>query len=186
MRNQLSTCAAAFLLLASFAATACDRETDITTSAIAGPSALAAASLTAEPAVVSAEPRPGYSCGTGVAFDLSLAFTLRSRDNVFLRGFGFEFLDPFGRRVRPFVFPGPIEVNNSVVPPIPLPTTHPVPFPGEAKMTSVAARPGTFFRVPVRLQFDCDVSARGTLLVSAETADERGTVAVSRVSAEIR
>lgn len=105
---------------------------------------------------------------------------------MFVRRFGFDFLDRFGRRVRPLVFPGRVVVNNGVVPPIPLPTTHPIPFPGEARMSTVVAEAGAFFKFPFELQFDCGTAARGTLFVSVETADERGTMEVSHIRAQVQ
>lgn len=185
MHNQLSTYTTVFLVIVSFATTACERGTDSTAAALTGPSALASTSLRAEPAVISAEFQSSPACRTDAPFDARLNVTLRPSHEVFIRRFVFEFVDPLGRTAVPLVFAGPIEVNNSVVLPIPLPTTHPIPFPGETRMSSVVSQ-GAFFKVPFRLRFDCGVPARGTLFVSVETADDRGRVEVSRASAEIR
>jgi hypothetical protein len=77
-------------------------------------------------------------------------------------------------------------IETGVVPPIPLPTTHPIPFPGEARMSSVVAQAGGFLRFPFRLEFDCGENARGTLLISVETADEHGATHVSQIRAQIQ
>ena len=52
-------------------------------------------------------------------------------------------------------------------------------------MSNVMVPAGGFFTAPFRLQFDCGVTARGTLFVSVEAADGDGTVEVSRVSVRI-
>jgi hypothetical protein len=190
MHTRMSRYAAIFLVLASSASIACSDDSETAAASITGPSAFAlgsaSASLTAEPAIIAAEFQQSAACRAQPPFDARLAVTIRPTQDLFVRGFGFEFLDQFDRRVLPLVFPGTIEVNNAVLPSIPLPTTHPIPFPGQVPMSSAFLDAGRFFRFPFRLQFNCGVPARGTLFVSVETADRRGMVDVSRIRAQIQ
>jgi hypothetical protein len=190
MHKRVATYASTFVLLASFAAIACNGDGNTAAASLTGPSAFAGgsatASVTAEPAIIAAEFRSSATCRAESPFDTNLNVIIRSRQDLFIRGFGFEFLDLFGRRALPLAFPGTIEVNNSVLLPVSLPTTHPIPFPGQVPMSSVAMQAGGFFKVPFRLRFACGVPARGTLFVSVETADRHGSVNVSRISAPIR
>jgi hypothetical protein len=189
MHHRVTTCAPAFLVLASFAAMACNGDGNTAAASLTGPSAFAvgsATSVTAEPAIIAAEFQASAICRAEAPFEARLNVGVRTRQELFIRGFGFEFLDPFGRRVLPLAFPGTIAVNNALLLPVSLPTTHPIPFPGHVPMSSVILPAGGLFKVPFRLRFDCGVPARGTLFVSVETGDRRGTIDVWRVSAQIR
>ena len=190
MHKRVTTHASAFLLLASFGATACTSDSGPAAANVTGPSAFAAgaatSSVTAHPNVITAEFQATATCRAEAPFDARLNVTVAPIQDLFVRRFGFEFLDGFGRRAVPLAFPGTIESSNSVLLPVSLPTTHPIPFPGQVPLSSVAVQAGGFFRLPFRLRFDCGVPARGTLFVSVETADRRGTVDVSRITAQIR
>jgi hypothetical protein len=190
MHKRVTTYASAFLLLASFAATACNGDSGPAAVSPTGPTAFAAggatSSVTADPTVISAEFQATGACRAEAPFDARLNVTVAPTQDLFVRRFGFEFLDRFGRRALPLAFPGTIELNNSVLLPVSLPTTHPIPFPGQVPLSSIGVQAGGFFRLPFRLRFDCGVPARGTLFVSVETADRRGTVDVSRITAQIR
>jgi hypothetical protein len=172
------------LVLSSFAVVACDSDSAVDVSPT-GPSRFVAGAVTTEPSPVSAEFRARGNCVRDMPFDARINVHVRPRQEVIVQTFGFEFVDSHRRRVRPLVFPGAFELNNSVLLPIPLPTSHPIPFPGEAKMSDTRVPAGAFLNAPFRLQFDCGVPARGTLFVSVETADRRGTVDVSRSSVQI-
>jgi hypothetical protein len=190
MDKRVSAYAPVFLVLTSFATIACNGDNDATTASLTGPSAFVAGAqlvaFTAEPALLGAEFHPTSSCRAPAPFITRMNAVIRPSQDLFIRSFGFDFLDDFGRRVAPLVFLGPIESNNSVLLPIPLPTTHPIPFPGQVPMSSVAVEAGRFLKVPFRLQFDCGVRARGTLFVSVETEDRRGRIDVSRTRAQIQ
>lgn len=194
MHQRVSTFASTVLALAAFATIGCDSTSDMSTTSLTGPgpiavgslNAFAAASMTAEPAIVAAELQPSATCQTEAPFAARLTIIVRPTRNLFIRRFGFDFFDRFGRRALPLPFLESFQTDPGVVLPIPLPTTHPIPFPGEAKMSSVVAQSGGFVRFPFRLQFDCGVNPRGTLSISVETADERGTIDVSQIRAQIR
>jgi hypothetical protein len=172
------------LVLSSFAAVACDSD-DAADASPTGPSRFVAGAVTAEPSSVAAEFRAGGNCVGHSPFDARINVNVRPQQDVIVRAIGFEFVASDRRRVRPLVFPGAFELNNSILLPIPVPTTHPIPFPGEVKMSDPRVPAGAFFKAPFRLHFDCGVPARGTLFVSVETADYRDTANVSRSSVQI-
>ena len=185
MRSRASTYVLLFLLMASCAASACDTD-DTAAASLTGPSTDGrfVALLTVGPAVLAAESGVSTSCRTAAPFDVLVNVNVRARQDLFIRRVGFEFVDPSNRRVLPIPFPVTTQVS-SVLPPVPVPTTHPVPFPGEASMSNALVPAGGTLTAPFRLQFDCGVPARGTLFVSIDTADADGTVVVVRTSAHI-
>jgi len=163
--------------MASWAASACD-SVDNAEVSLTGPSTTGSvvAFLTVGPAVIAAGSQSSTSCRTATPFDATVTVNVRARRDLFIRNVGFEFIDPVNRRVLPIPFP---------VTAIPVPTTHPVPFPGEATMSSALVPAGETLTAPFRLQFDCGVPAQGTLFVSVDTADTDGTVVVLRTSTHI-
>jgi len=177
MQNRASTYALTFLLMASWAASACD-SVDNAQVSLTGPTTTGSvvAFLTVGPAVIAAGSQASTSCRTATPFDATVTVNVRARRDLFIRNVGFEFIDPVNRRVLPIPFP---------VTAIPVPTTHPVPFPGEATMSSALVPAGETLTAPFRLQFDCGVPASGTLFVSVDTADPDGTVVVLRTTTHI-
>jgi len=163
--------------MASWAASACD-SVDNAQVSLTGPTTTGSvvAFLTVGPAVIAAGSQASTSCRTATPFDATVTVNVRARRDLFIRNVGFEFIDPVNRRVLPIPFP---------VTAIPVPTTHPVPFPGEATMSSALEPAGETLTAPFRLQFDCGVPAQGTLFVSVDTADTDGTVVVLRTSTHI-
>ena len=172
------------LLLSSFGAVACDSD-DTATPSVTGPSRFVGSATAVFPSSVTPEFRAGGNCVGDMPFDARIDVNVRPQQDVIVRAIGFDFVAPFGRRVRPLGFPGAFELNGSVLLPIPLPTSHPIPFPGEVKMTGTTVPAGAHFKAPFRLRFDCGVPAHGTLFVSVETADRHGTVDVSTSSVRI-
>jgi len=172
--------------MASCAASACDTDY-IADASLTGPSTTGrfVAILTVEPASLTAVSRASSTCRADAPFDVRVNVNVRARRDLFIHDIGFEFVDPSNRRVLPIPYPVTTEVKDSVLLPVPLPTTHPIPFPGEATMANVPVPAGGTLTTPFRLQFDCGVPARGTLFVSVETADADGTVVVVRTSAQI-
>lgn len=181
---QRSAYAVTVLVLASLVVSACD-DADDPAGTFTGPSRFVVGSFTADPPIVSAQFQAGSTCFAETPFDARINVNVRPEQDLFIRAIGFEFVTPFGRRVLPVAFPGTFELNNTVLPPIPVPTSHPIPFPGQVPMSNVVVPAGAFFRAPFRLQFDCGVPAQGTLFVSVETADRKGTIGMSRISAQI-
>ena len=184
MHSRGSTYALTFLLMASGAASGCDSG-DIADASLTGPSTTGrfVAILTVGPAILAAG-SPGFtSCHTGAPFDVMVNVNVRARQDLFIRRVGFEFVDPSNHRVLPIPFPVTTEVKSSVL--LPVPTTHPIPFPGEASMSNALVPAGGTLTAPFRLQFDCGVAARGTLFASVDTADADGSVLVVRTSAQI-
>lgn len=190
MHKRVSTYAAVSLVLTSFATIACNDDSDAITASPTAPSAFVAGArlvaFTAEPGIITAELHPTSTCVTHAPFIARVNAILRPGQDLFVRSFGFDFVDDFGRRTVPLVVPGTIELNNSVLLPIPLPTTHPIPFPGQVPMSSVSVPAGRFLKAPFSLQFGCGVRARGTLFVSVETEDRRGRIDVSQTRVQIQ
>ena len=177
MHSRGSTYALTFLLMASGAASGCDSG-DIADASLTGPSTTGrfVAILTVGPAILAVESRANTSCSTTAPFNVMVNVSVRATQDLFVRRVGFEFVDPSNRRVLPIPFP---------VTTAPVPTTHPIPFPGEASMSNALVPAGGTLTAPFRLQFECGVPARGTLLASVDTADADGSVLVVRTSAQI-
>ena len=186
MHSRASTYALTFLLMASGATSACDTD-NIADASLTGPSTTGSfvAILIVGPAILAAGSRGFTSCRAGTPFDVMVNVHVRSRQDLFIRSVGFEFVDPSNHRVLPIPFPVTTEVKSSVLLPVPVPTTHPIPFPGEASMSNALVPAGGALTAPFRLQFDCGVPARGTLFASVDTAGADGTVLVVRTSAQI-
>jgi hypothetical protein len=174
-------------VIASCVTTACDSGFTATSASLTGPTTAGsvAGALTVEPAIIATELRTSSACRTDSPFDVRLDVNVRTRQDLFIRGIHFEFFDPSNRRVLPIPVSVTTDLTDSIQSPVPLPTTHPIPFPGEASMSSVRVTAGTLFIAPFRLQFDCGVPARGTLFVSVDAADAGGTVVVARTSVSI-
>jgi len=184
MHSRASTYALTFLLIASCAVSACD--TDNTADAnLTGPSTSGrfVATVTAMPAVVAPASRTSLNCKAD-SFDVRVNVNVRATQDLFIRDITFSLVDPSNQRVLPIPFPVTDEVNNSVSS-VSVATTHPIPFPGEASMSSVLVPAGESLTAPFRLQFDCGVTVRGTLFVAVRAADADGTAQVSRVSVRI-
>jgi len=184
MHSRTSTYALTFLLMASCAASACDTD-DTADLSLTGPSTSGrfVATVTAMPAVIAPASLTSFNCKTA-PFDVRVNVNVRATQDLFIRGITFELVDPSNQRVLPIPFPVTNEVNNSVTS-VSVPTTHPIPFPGEATMSNVMVPAGGFLTAPFRLQFDCGVLARGTLFASVDTLDAGGTALVVRTSAQI-
>lgn len=193
MSHRTCAYASALVVLASFTSIACNGNGDSTgagLSGLTGPSSLGAASLTAEPATIAPAFRFISGCRDHPPFDARGNIGVRARQDVFIRDISFEFFDRSGRRVRPFVF---VDLPNAILPPIPLPSSppvslpssHPIPIPGQVPASDFLVPAGVFVKFPFGLRFDCGVLPRGTLFVSVATADRRGFVDRSRITAQI-
>ena len=187
MHSRASTYALTLFLLASCcAASACDTD-DTADASLTGPSTTGSfvALVTVGPAILATGSRASTSCRTEAPFDVNVNVNVRATQDLFIRRVGFEFVDPFDRRVLPIPFPVTTDVKGSVLSPVPLPTTLPIPFPGEASMSNALVPAGGALTTPFRLQFDCGVPARGTLFVAVDTTNAVGTVVVMRTRAKI-
>ena len=63
----------------------------------------------------------------------------------------------------------PVPLPSS--PPVPIPSSFPIPIPGSMSLSAGVSRTLPFF-----LTFGCGVPPVGTLVVSIDTGDSRGTV----------
>jgi hypothetical protein len=138
--------------------------------------------ITVEPAAVVPVFLPTPFCGTLPPFQTGFTLVFRVDQELFVSGFGFEFLDAFGVRSVPIL----ISTSTTSAPmvPVPLPTSSPIPIPGVLPFSGLIMSPGSSHTLPMLLQFGCGVPASGTLVVSVNTAS-RGTADVTRVSVRI-
>jgi hypothetical protein len=118
-------------------------------------------------------------CLTPPLFQAGFTLVFRADQDLFVNGFGFEFLDRFGQRSVPTLVPTS-SMGTSFVP-LALPTSSPIPIPG---VPPFGVSAGSSRALPFLLQFGCGVPASGTLVVSVNTAS-RGTPDVMRVNVRI-
>ena len=136
-------------------------------------------SFTSQPAMLSPEFLPGVSCGSSRAFGTRIIVVVNGGTNVFLNGINFRFTDRFGVTAFPQVraIPGPVPMTtpsvsiptSNPIPPLgvaPLPTSSPIPFPGNGNPTASD--------FPFFLTFGCGVFSQGTLLVNVDAGDGTG------------
>jgi hypothetical protein len=148
--------------------------------------------VTAEPLTVDPEFLPNPFCPTRPPFGVRLTVIVRAGQDLIVRGMRFDFIDRSGDAQIPLVIPiplnssGPVTIPSSMpVPipgssPIPIPSSPPLPIPGFSPLDGVLVTGGSL-RAPFFVQFGCDVPAAGTLFISVDTADRRGTANTSRV-----
>ena len=176
--------ASAFVLLASLGIAGCT-EDGVFTGHVTGPSTLTPAPVnvvTVEPAAVLPVFLSSPFCGTLPLFQAGFTLVFRADQELFISGFGFEFLDGFGVRSVPTL----ISTSNTFAPlvPVPVPSSSPIPIPGVSSFNGLILSRGSSRTLPMLLQFGCGVPAAGTLVVSVNTASG-GTADVRRVSVRI-
>ena len=71
-----------------------------------------------------------------------------------------------------------VPLSSSV--PVPIPSSSPIPIPGSMSLSAGVSRTLPFF-----LKFGCGVTPVGTLVVSIDTVDGRGSAGTSRVSVNV-
>jgi len=173
MCASLSKFVPAAVLSAVLAGAACTVSAPVAATA---PTANAQVTLKAEPSIV----RPDFLPPSGGCRDHA---GFRTRFVVFVGGFGgivvvtglhTSFVDGFGVSVMPTVLASPVfggATTSTSGTPVPLPTSGPIPFP----LTGPVPIPdGGTRQVPVMLEFGCHVHPRGTIVVTAQTRDDRG------------
>ena len=136
-------------------------------------------SFTTQPSMLSPEFLPGISCGSSRAFGTRIIVVVNGGTNMFVKGIDFRFTDRFGVTALPQVrsIPGPVPMTtpsvsiptSNPIPPLgvaPLPTSSPIPFPGDGNPTAAD--------FPFFLTFGCGVFSQGTLIVNVDTGDHTG------------
>jgi hypothetical protein len=173
--------ASALVLSAALGMAGCVKD-GVFTDHVTGPSTLTPALVTVEPAAVLPVFLSSPFCGTLPLFQTGFTLVFRADQDLFISGFGFEFLDGFGVRSAPTL----ISTSSTFAPlvPVPLPSSSPVPIPGVSSFNGLMLSRGSSRTLPMLLQFGCGVPASGTLTVSVNTAS-RGTADVTQVSVRI-
>jgi hypothetical protein len=189
MHAGLSNCVQSFLVPAFVAAAACSGSHP--TENPTAPTPLDSLRLTVETAEVTRESVPFVGCRAGTPFGLRLVVVVSTGQDLFIRGFGFDFRDrlgatstsrlaptstaPFGGTSLPSP---PVSLPSS--PTVPIPSSFPIPIPGSMPLSA-----GVSETLPFFLTFGCGVPPAGTLVVSIDTVDGRGKVGTSRVSVNV-
>ena len=123
--------------------------------------------LIAQPATVFPTFLSNPGCANSLPFNLNVTVVVRDGEDVTVRFTSFDLIDRFG--VHTF----PTSISTGIAPPIPLPTSHPIPFPGGTRT------------MPLSVQFACGVIPAGSLVIGTETTDSTGAVRASRLSVRI-
>jgi hypothetical protein len=153
------------------------------------PTVPTSASVTAEPSTAAAELVPNRLCPGGSTFGVRIIITIGAGSDIVANRLRFEFTDRGGHRTVPLAIATATatteSTSNSVFTPIPIPTQSSIPIPGSSPVTIPSSSPipvdglqipaGSRRTVPIFLQFGCGVAAPGTLIVSVDTTDMRGT-----------
>jgi hypothetical protein len=166
------------ILLVMLAATACsdDNPVDVT-----APTAAPSLSLTAEPAVVTPEFLPPIGLCTAPSFRTQFVVVLGGTGGVAVTGLFVNFNDFLGFAAVPTVIPAAqfrTTTQTSAA-------RIPVPFPASGPNDGLSVPTGVPQRIPVTLLFGCHVRPRGTIIVSADTRDNRGRKGTSRFSVQV-
>jgi hypothetical protein len=153
------------------------------------PTVLTSASVTAEPSTARPELVPNRLCVGGSSFGVRIVITIGAGSDITASRLRFEFTDRAGHRTVPLALATASatseSASKSVLPPIPIPTQSSIPIPGSSPVTIPSSSPipvdgmqipaGSSRTVSIFLQFGCGVAAPGTLIVSVDTTDMRGT-----------
>ena len=179
-------------LVSAFAVISCGETQPVSPTA---PGPVDKAMITAEPATVSPEFLPTPFCPRFSPFGARFALVVRPGQDLILRVVQFQFVDRFGGRTFPSVIP----LDTTAFPPSSLPGSPPIPTPTPSTLPSSGPVPipsspfspllipaGTFREFPFLLQFGCGVPAEGTVVVSLEFTDRRGTAESSELRVRIQ
>jgi hypothetical protein len=147
------------------------------------------ASVTAEPAALTAEFLSSPRCPVLPAFGTHLRILLRSHRDLTVTNIRFDFSDRAGVRGTPTVIPttsGSSSMLGSSSPvAIPtfssLPGASPIPVPGFSPLRDIAIGAGASETLPFFLQFGCGLIADGTIFIGVDTVDKRGFVDTTRI-----
>jgi hypothetical protein len=178
MDERFPTCAPVVLALLLTASLACDSTTGLTEPARAG--AALRSSFTAEPLVVRPEFLPDSLCTRRSAFGVRINVIVAPGEDLILRGLRFAFVDRFGDRALPDVFPTP---QGSFIPaslPVPfpgvapLPSRAPIPIPGSPPIEGLLVSARTARDLAFFLRFGCGVFPEGIILIEGELNDRNG------------
>ena len=152
-----------------------------------------------EPATIAPEFFPTPTCPRFSPFAARFTLVVRAGEELVLRVVQFEFVDRFGGRTAPTVIPQGISSSTPTSSPMPLPGSAPIPFPTPSTLPDSSAVPipssgfnpllipgGTSRDVPFLLSFGCGVPADGTVVITLEMLDRRGTPETTEVRVRVR
>ena len=177
---------AGVLLLATLAVAACGEHNSV---AVTAPTEAQSLRLTAEPASITPEFLVRHVCPAAPAFRTRFVIIVSGTDGLIVTGLHVGFVDRLGINVLPTVLTDGLNTSGSGsslrTPPIPLPSSMPIPIPTSGPNDGLSVFTGRTERVPVTLEFGCNVRPHGTILVDADTRDHRGRSGRSRLTVEV-
>ena len=141
-------------------------------------------SIAAEPTRVTAEflPPVDTTCAGARPFRTRFVLVLGGMEGFVLQDLRVGFSDPFGVTSLPAVVGASrLGSMNGSLPPIPMTTSTPIPFPTTGPNSGLIPSE----RLPVILEFGCHVRPHGTIVVTAGTLDHRGRRGDHRVTIEV-
>jgi hypothetical protein len=147
-------------------------------------------SLAAEPARVTPEflPPPGTGCAGTRPFRARFVLILGGMGGFVLQDLQAGFSDRFGVISVPAVLGASGSRLGSMtgsLPPVPLATSTPIPFPTTGPNSGLVGSTSISERLPVILEFGCQVRPQGTIVVTAGTLDHRGRRGDHRLTIDV-
>jgi hypothetical protein len=145
-------------------------------------------SLAAEPAQVTPEflPPNDVVCAGARPFRTRFVLVLGGIGGFVLQDLRVGFTDPFGVISVPAVVGASrLGSMNGSLPPNPLPTSTPIPFPTTGPNTGLIPSTSISERLPVILEFGCHVRPHGTIVVTAGTRDRGGRRGDHRLTIDV-
>jgi hypothetical protein len=182
----------AVFLVSALAVTACGQSDAVSPTAPAG---VNKSVIAIEPATVAPEFFPTPLCPRFSPFGARFTLVVRSGEDLVLRVVQFNFIDRFGGRTVPSVVP----LDTAQAPAPSTPGSSPIPFPTPSTLPSASPVPipsggfdpllipgGTSREVPFLLSFGCGVPSDGTVVITLEMFDRRGTAETSEVRVRVK
>ena len=185
MRGDVTRSLSSVILLAGLITAACSDAVPTEPSASTDAPPL---SLASEPAHVTPEflPTVGLGCAGARPFRTRFVLVLGGLGGFVLQDLQVGFSDRFGVISVPAVV-GASRLGsiNGSLPPNPMPTSTPIPFPTTGPNTGLIPSINTSERLPVILEFGCHVQPLGTILVTAGALDHRGRRGGQRLTIDV-
>jgi hypothetical protein len=192
MQGRIWRLASAAVVVLSLGFAGCDSTAAVVTAGnLVRPTAVAglnSTKLVVVPVVLLPQFVYGPVCGARAAFVTNLSVSVTSSRDLFFRGAGFEFVDPFGVRS----LPSAVRISSAALPsagpvPVPVPVSPlpPVTVPSYTSLGGLPILSGTPFNQPFSLHFGCGIVPTGTLVVFVETIDRRGVIDLAQTTVAI-
>src|SRR5687768_5669682 len=193
MQGRIWRLASPAVVVLSLGFAGCDSTATITAGDLVRPTAVAGLNSTTKLVVVPGVLFPqfvyGPACGVHAPFVTNLSVSVTSHRDLFFRGAGFEFVDPFGVRS----LPSAVRVSSAWHPstgpvpvPVPVSTVPPVAVPSYTPLGGLPIVAGAPFVQPFWLDFGCGIVPTGTLVGFVGTIDRLGFAGLARPALAIR